>query len=211
MRMAGTSWQFVSSQSFRGEMARKRAASAGRRSRGSWRESRRRASGWIGLVFSIGMPPGATAPSGQPKHGGAVTSNTARRRALDERATGHSAVARQPRLDTESVVSGVPARAPPAGPADPSLTRIHDAFDVARASTMRTTPGQSTSAFGNAVQMRRDQSSSSQRSSSSSSTASAAARNTSRPYGVSTADSHTSASFQPWRGAHASSATRSSR
>jgi len=35
MRMAGISRQFVSSQSFRGEMARKWAASAARRRRGS--------------------------------------------------------------------------------------------------------------------------------------------------------------------------------
>lgn len=78
MRIAGTSRQFVNSQSFRGEMARKRAASAGRRSKGSERESTERPSGGVWLVFSIGMPPGATAPSGQPKHGDAVTSDGVR-------------------------------------------------------------------------------------------------------------------------------------
>jgi hypothetical protein len=78
MRMAGTSRQLVSSQSFRGEMARKRAASAGRRSSGSGRGSRGRPSGWIGLVFSIGVPQGAAAPSGQSKHGGAVTDDGVR-------------------------------------------------------------------------------------------------------------------------------------
>lgn len=74
MRMAGTSRVFVSSQSLRGEMARNRAASAGRRSRGS---GAGRSSGRCGV--SMGGGAEGEFPRTRPKHGRAVTSDCLRR------------------------------------------------------------------------------------------------------------------------------------
>lgn len=78
MRMAGISRQFVSSQSFRGEMARKRAASAGRSKRGSGVEGEGRSSSSLDL--SMGALSGGF-PACAPKDGRAVTRNPMRQRA----------------------------------------------------------------------------------------------------------------------------------
>lgn len=57
MRMAGTSRVLVSSQSFRGEIARKRAASAGRSRSGSGVERRPTAGCWVlSILGGRGLP-----------------------------------------------------------------------------------------------------------------------------------------------------------
>lgn len=80
MRMNGTSRQFVSSQSFRGEMARRCAASAGRRSNGSGWDSRARPSDWFRLVLSIGVLRQRRLLRWQPEYGCALASEAPRRR-----------------------------------------------------------------------------------------------------------------------------------
>jgi hypothetical protein len=64
MRMAGTAQVFVRSRSFRGEMARKRAASAGRRNRGPERGSGYRHRAESSSPALRGCGPGAPAGSG---------------------------------------------------------------------------------------------------------------------------------------------------
>lgn len=74
MRITGTSRAFVSSQSLRGEMARSRAASAGRRRRGSGRGSDGRG---VRCLVSMVLLPRSVA-GGCSKQGHAVTSNVVR-------------------------------------------------------------------------------------------------------------------------------------
>ena len=79
MRMAGTSRAFVSSHNFLGEIARNRAASLGRSSKGSGKWVRGRSSLPFSFVLSMGCS--ARGSSGWPKEDGAVTSECSRRHA----------------------------------------------------------------------------------------------------------------------------------